>query len=183
MFSKLTAPLAFVAACLVTPAHADIVANGGFESGDFTGWTQSGDTAFNGVASGIGLAGSNGAFFGPDPLGSIMQALATTTGQRYEVSFWLALDDSAQPNDFSWSWDGVTIGSLSNSAGFDFTKFTAAVWADASSASLQFNFGNPQSFWRLDDVSVTAIPEPSTALLALGALVAAGSVRRSQRRV
>jgi hypothetical protein len=34
----------------IAPAQAaNIVTNGSFETGDFTGWTLSGDTTFNGV--------------------------------------------------------------------------------------------------------------------------------------
>lgn len=32
-------------------ANADIIVNGGFETGDFTGWTQTGDGSYSGVST------------------------------------------------------------------------------------------------------------------------------------
>src|SRR5689334_4677324 len=46
-------------------ANANLVANGDFETGDFTGWAQFGDTSFSGVDGTAPQAGSFAAFFGP----------------------------------------------------------------------------------------------------------------------
>src|SRR5580698_3576063 len=78
-----------------TPAMANLVTNGDFETGDLSGWTV--------VGNGIGIdnvfpnSGTSDAAFGatssdPDP-GVLSQALTTTAGQEYTLSF--ALQDEA----------------------------------------------------------------------------------------
>jgi len=72
-------------------ASANIVANGSFETGDFTGWTQIGNTGFTGVeCPGAPFAGPGDgncdAFFGPvGSTGGITQNLATVAGVRYFI--------------------------------------------------------------------------------------------------
>ena len=43
------AGLAFAMAGPAQAAPQPVLVNGGFETGDFTGWTQTGNTTFNGV--------------------------------------------------------------------------------------------------------------------------------------
>ena len=165
-------------------AQAQLVSNGGFETGDFSGWTVTGG-AFTGIDALSAQTGSFGAFFGEaSPGSSIAQNLNTVTGGLYQVSFWLQLDDSAQPNSFSFSWNGVTQAlSFNNAAAFDYTRFTAVVSAAGPVTALRFNLTNPQSFWLLDNVVVTAVPEPQAwALGALGLLMIAVRKARASTR-
>ena len=61
------------------PASANLVVNGGFETGNFSGWTQTGNTGFGGVecpGAGFVEEGSCDAFFGPvGSVGGISQTV------------------------------------------------------------------------------------------------------------
>jgi hypothetical protein len=173
---------AFAFAAIVPFAQAAPFTNGGFETGDFTGWTQTGDTSFSGVDAFAAQSGAFGAFFGPEHTGGISQTFTTETGP-YRVSFLLELDDSALPNNFSWTWNGVTqTPVLSNVAAFPYTSFSALVSATGTSSTLSFSFLDPQSFWLLDSVTVAAVPEPSTiALLGAGLVLIARRGKRQRR--
>src|SRR5258708_2856220 len=90
----------------LTVSHAayaqELLANPGFETGDFTGWTQSGNTGFSG-ATGAPHTGQFGAFFGPvGSMGFISQDLATIPGAAYEISWWLGnFRGTSTSNEFS----------------------------------------------------------------------------------
>lgn len=176
---------AMLFALATTSAHAQVV-NGGFETGTFAGWTQTGDTGFTGVDPFVARTGSFGAFFGPTAVGGISQSFATAASTVYRVSFSLSLTDSAQPNSFSWSWNGVNQApSFSNAAAFGYTDFSSFVSATGALSTIAFNFANPQSFWLLDNVAVTvsAIPEmPVNALLGAGLLLIAATAKQSAKR-
>ena len=71
-------------------ANADLVVNGGFETGDFTGWTTSIDPTFDGVDTAAPHDGNFAAFFGNvSGISTISQTLATAAGTLYHIEFWL----------------------------------------------------------------------------------------------
>jgi hypothetical protein len=173
-FIYILLPIALL--CFAAVANANLVTNPGFETGDFTGWTQGGDTSFVGVNNAVAHSGTFGAFMGPvGSDGTLSQTLATTAGGIYSVSYWLASQAGATTNDFSASFNGVTIaGSVLNNAGaFGYTQFTfSGLVATTNSTVLGFTFRNDDSFWLLDDVSVdgaiNGVPDMGSSALLLG---------------
>ena len=188
--------LAAVAACYGDP-FVNIVTNGGFETGDFSGWTLSGTvtpcdfvgtsadvrciptTAFGGntgaYAAELGNAGGNA---------TLSQTLSTTGPGTYDVSFWLASQNYGTPlNDFSVNWGGTTLMSSVNMAAFGYTRYDfSGLTAAGSTTVLSFTFRNDPSFFALDDVSVVdPISEPA-AWPCLGLLLPALLFRAPQRR-
>jgi hypothetical protein len=196
MKSSLLAVLgsAVLATVAVSGASAQIVTNGGFETGDFTGWTQFGNTGFSGVEP-VGVhSGSFGAFFGPvGSTGGITQALATTSGDSYTFSFWLSNDGVGQgTTSFEADWNGASVFTLSNPSTFDYTLESFTETAGSNSTPITFSFQNDPSFWLFDDVSVvdngpagstsSVTPEPTTMTLMATGLVAMAGIGRRRKR-
>jgi hypothetical protein len=166
-------------------AHANLVQNPGFETGNFTDWTVSGQI---GVFSGGAHSGTYSASF-DDALsaGFLDQNIATTPGDIYDISFWLFSDTEGGIN-FSGSFGGDTFYSVNDLSGSPYTQITAnGVSGTGSSTLLHLTFQDvsPDSFGALDDISVTdvtaaGVPDiASTAgLLGLG-LVGLMTLRRS----
>jgi len=162
-----------------TPAFANLVSNPGFETGDFTDWTQFGNTGFTGVDTFSARFGTFGAFFGPvGSDGGISQNLTTVAGQHYTLSFWLE-NDGGTPNDVSILWNGATIASGVDLGGFGYTRFSfSGLVATSGSTQLAFSFRQDPAYYRLDNVSVTA-PDGGNTLWLLGlAMVGICLVRR-----
>lgn len=159
---------------------ASLVQNGGFETGDFTGWTLVGNTTtvsqgqfglntttYNAVESAaaypLGVhSGNYGAFLGDTNPATLSQTLATVPGQRYLVSLWLdnPTGGSGELCQLRWSSGGTTnllIG-LTNPAAFTWTNYLFLTTATATNSSLQFTVENIPNFFGLDDVSVTPLP-------------------------
>ena len=188
---------------LAAPAHAQLVSNGDFETADFTGWTLSGN-ANQGASPdtfvfGNPHSGDYAAWLGaPSSDGFLSQTVATTGGSAYTVSCWLAVDSAdgaPTPNDFSASFGGKTLTSLTNLAATDsnadpaadYTEYTFSTVAAGPSSVLQFGFRDDTSEFRLDDVSVTLTPVPeASTTVSLGLLLAlglgAGTLHMRRRR-
>ncbi|MBX9580431.1 MAG: hypothetical protein K2X87_08995 [Gemmataceae bacterium] len=171
------AGFAVVAAALAAPApaRADLVTNGGFETGDFTGWTQFGNTGFTGVQFGdfggvLPFEGDYQAFFGPiGSTGGISQDLATVAGQTYTVSFALANFDGT-PNSFSADFGGTNLLTLVDNPAMPYTLFSFDVVATGALTTLSFTTQHDPSYYLLDAVSVNpagaSVPAPPALLLA-----------------
>jgi subtilase family serine protease len=148
-----------------------IVQNGGFETGDFTGWTLVGQawvgyTVYNAVGTdydrpGLAHTGYFGAYL--HEMGSVAtlsQTLNTVPGQQYVVSYWLSSPGMYGTESFAVSWDGNTLTNLAlaDPPAFAWTNFQFVAMADDTNTVLQFAAQNDGFGFCLDDVSVTPVP-------------------------
>ncbi|MGD0548365.1 MAG: hypothetical protein ABR991_11135 [Terracidiphilus sp.] len=157
----------------------NLVVNCGFETGDFTGWALGGGSlsiyGYTYVVSGAqnGYSGANSgnyyAVMGPEYTdGTLSQTLSTSVGTDYTFAFYLAsLGDS--PSDFSAYWDGTQLLSLTNpNSSGAYILYTYSVTGTGSD-TIQFDFQDDPNYLALDDISVSAVPEPGAfSLLFLG---------------
>ena len=169
-FKKSLLALVAIPALIAAPsAQANIVANGGFETGDFTGWTVSGAGAFTGVDGTTPQAGSYAAYVG-DPA-TLRQTLNTVAGQHYTIDFWLQAEADVT---------GAAVMSLTDAAATNgYVHYSFDLVANSALTDLAFQFSNSPAFWDLDSVSANRVPEPgSLALVALAAGLATLQARR-----
>jgi hypothetical protein len=189
-FIALPLRAALLALVFISAAQANSVANGSFETGDLTGWTLSGNTAFTGVDHGTtGFApgtqtGSFAAFFGPvGSIGFLSQNVPTLPGASYNLTFFLA-NDGQTPNEFRLSWNGNVI---LDTVGLPASGYTQEAFpnllATGSLTPLQFGFRDDPGYFYLDDVYVGAgaVPEPATLVL-WGTTMSALAFARWRRR-
>ena len=147
-----------------------LVQNGGFETGDFTGWTLNANSAYNFVTtsstiSGVVHSGTYGAALGQTgSLGYLYQTLTTVPGQNYLLSLWLDNPNNsygATPNQFLVQWNGTTLFNQANIPFTTWTNLQFIVTATGPGTVLQFGFEDTPWYLGLDDISVTPVPVPA----------------------
>ncbi|MGD0831258.1 MAG: PEP-CTERM sorting domain-containing protein [Terracidiphilus sp.] len=135
--------------------------------------------------------------FTPYASSSLYQDLTTVAGQLYSVSFWA---NSDSPNTFSLTENGSSIGGIPGSIvdnGFPnsnnsslFVDYTGEFVATSTITDLEFTaFANPtlaeyingDGSVVIDDVSVSATPEPGSIILMLTGLLGLGLLIAKKR--
>ena len=122
-------------ASITEDAGPSTAVNGGFETGDLTGWfaTSGVSTEFTGFG---GPFGNYDALLGSSS-GSLEQDIATTAGAHYTLTFYLAGDPEATTSSFTAFWDGAPILSLTN-VPLAYTQYSFDVVGDALDPTTQF---------------------------------------------
>ena len=174
---------AFAALLIPGVASADLVFNGGFETGDFTGWILSG----NPIPGKVDMVNPHSGLYAADltALGSpsfMEQFLATSPGVTYDLTYFL--DVSKPPSsgviEFFTQVNRVTLFDQTNIPPQAYTRYSFPFMATGTSTDLKFGFRYDAGSFFLDDISVTAVPEPSS--IWLGVVVTAFTIVLIRRR-
>ena len=142
----------------------NFVSNGGFETGNFNGWTLNAGSSTVGNRTGLVHSGKYGAELGQySTLGYLSQTLPTLAGQTYLLSLWLTNPKNsygATPNEFQVQWEGATIYDAVNLPFTAWTNLQFTVTATGAGSLLQFGFQDDPYYLGLDDITVKPVAAP-----------------------
>lgn len=185
-------------------AGPNLITNGGFESSTFSGTFttfSAGSTGLTGWTIGQDSVDLINTYWAPasgnysldlsgNYDGTISQSFGTVVGQKYVVSFDMAAnpDDSTDPQKFmqvGLSQEPIytfsSVGHNHSSMGWATQTFSFVATATNSTlhfASIQDSAGGIA----LDNISVTAVPEPETYAMLLAGLGLMGALARRRRQ-
>jgi hypothetical protein len=191
------------ASAAASAAGCGLVANCGFETGDFTGWTLSGNDVplENGNLYGVDVGadplegtpahgGNDQAWFSDfvSNTTTLSQSIATVSGATYTVSFWMAQQlegVGTVGSDLTAAFGSGALAPVVNIGEQGYAEYTFTGTATSSSTALTLTMGNDVGQYLVDDFSVTAaVPEPSMLSLmgASSLLLGFAAFRRRAKR-
>jgi hypothetical protein len=142
-------------------------------------------SGFTGPNYGESSDGLWAAYFGStfaDGGASISQTLATTANETYILTFDLANDNGGltPSNGFVVSIANVPVFSFTNVTDQGYVHEYYVFTASSNATQLRLSGYNDQSYLELDNVVVSAAPEPSAVALLLAGVLAIGFITRAQ---
>jgi len=177
---------------LAAASHAfagELVFNGGFETGNFSGWSvppnvgpgHPNSALFRVVTGGNPHSGNHWAGMASAQLRFMSQVLPTQAGEDYELSFWLRHPGNASSR-FVIRWEGQTIYDnflLQLPDGDNWHRLSFPLHSNITGSLLEFGQQEFPIEWHIDDISVQ-VPAPGAAtVLVMGGAVALRRGRRS----
>jgi hypothetical protein len=189
---------AAVALASATSASAGPIINGGFETGNFTGWNISGSAPCTAVGNALNNGNSCVPQYTLAPHGGTYEAAigdiptsiyqdVTTSAILYNVSFWLA-NSPLGPAGGGFvpvvaSWGGIQILSIPNFVPQPYTQFSFTLMGKPGTTRLEIGTAPgqiPPNYGSLliDDVTVSVPDGGMTLMLLGGALAGVGVLRR-----
>ena len=167
------------------PAQAvNLITNGDFETGNFTGWINDGNQSVGTNNPAPSNNGTNVAYFGKvGSLGFISQTVSTSLGQNYTLSYDF-FSDGSTPNQFQVQVNGTTLFDQLNMPAAPFTNYSFN-FTGTGSDKIQFGGRNDPTYQQLDNVIVdvaasTAVPEPFTIV---GTLIGGTAAFRMRKKL
>ena len=186
---------------LALTAQAQIVTNGSFEDNlqaggswsiysSLVGWTGMTNIELRNNVSGAAQEGNNYVELDTTNNMSMKQLVSVGNAGMYELSFWYSAREqrAAGDNGLSFSFGALSGSVLENTAGLqsgnDWRNYKGLVALNGDTELIFSGIGRSNSYGgSLDNVAVTAVPEPETYAMLLAGLGLMGvMVRRRKAR-
>ncbi len=186
--SALTVMAAALMASAPVAAQTNLINNGSFEPGAafLEGWAvqySQGTFVQIGTAFGTCVGGApNTCLYAKDGAMTISQSFTAAAGTALNIGAAYVIENNVANTSFEMLFNGMTLFSSSTAtpAGMTAILRNASATGGSDTLTIQFNGLDGQAFL-LDEVSVTAVPEPTAmALFAMG-LAGLGVVRRVRK--